>query len=145
MTASCFCLADDSVYEAKALASPLWLTNHLQKRTLPQTEWPSGKGANGKYWPQAFSHFSYSESHRRRLVCDLQGVYDERENILKFSDPVIHYFNQHREDRRGVHGRTDRGKKGMAQFFDTHKEQCGHLCRLVTGGFRKGKRRQQPP
>lgn len=120
---------DNSEGETMSSARPL----------LPPIKFSPGEVA------QAFSHFSYSESHRRRLVCDLQGVYDERENILKFSDPVIHYFNQHREDRRGVHGRTDRGKKGMAQFFDTHKEQCGHLCRLVTGGFRKGKRRQQPP
>lgn len=39
---------------------------------------------------QAFSHFSYWSSGRKRLICDLQGVYDEDENVLKFSDPVIH-------------------------------------------------------
>ena len=86
---------------------------------------------------QAFSHFSYWASGRKRLVCDLQGVFDEKENLLKFSDPVIHYYNQYREDRRGIHGRTDRGRKGMALFFDTHKDHCGHLCRLVNGGFRR--------
>lgn len=79
---------------------------------------------------QAFSHFTYLESCRKRLVCDLQGVYDEKANLLKFSDPVIHYYNSNRLDRRNVHGRTDRGRKGNVMFFETHHEHCGHLCRL---------------
>jgi Alpha-kinase family len=89
---------------------------------------------------QAFSHFSYLATGKKRLICDLQGVFDEKSNTLKFSDPVIHYFDHRRQERRGVHGRTDRGRKGMAMFFDTHKECCGHLCRLVTGGFRRPRR-----
>jgi len=92
---------------------------------------------------QAFSHFSYYASGKKRLICDLQGVFEEKSNLLKFSDPVIHYHNPHRQERRGVHGRTDRGKKGMAMFFDTHKEHCGRLCRLVTGGFRQPRRCRQ--
>jgi hypothetical protein len=87
---------------------------------------------------QAFSHFSYCESRRRRLVCDLQGVYDEKDNVLRFSDPAIHYYNHLREDRRMVHGQTDRGRKGVGMFFDTH--ECSHLCKLSTGGFRRGHR-----
>ncbi len=85
---------------------------------------------------QAFSHFSYKQSDRKRLVCDLQGVYDEEKNILQFSDPVIHYYNPQRTDRRGVHGRTDRGRAGIKDFFATHscKDQ-GHLCQRVTSGF----------
>ena len=108
------------------------------------SEQPSGiasKIAPRKFSPgevaQAFSHFSYWASGRKRLVCDLQGVYDKEQNLLKFSDPVIHYHNHRREDRKGVHGRTDRGRKGMALFFDTHQEQCGYLCRLVNGGFHR--------
>lgn len=89
---------------------------------------------------QAFSHFSYLATGRKRLICDLQGVFDEKSNMLKFSDPVIHYFNHRRQDRQSVHGRTDRGRKGMAMFFDTHKECCGHLCRLVNGGFKQARR-----
>jgi hypothetical protein len=86
---------------------------------------------------QAFSHFSYWATGRKRLICDLQGVFDETENVLKFSDPVMHYHDHRRLERRNVHGRTDRGKNGMAMFFQTHKDECGHLCRLVNGGFKK--------
>jgi hypothetical protein len=89
---------------------------------------------------QAFSHFSYCESHRKRLVCDLQGVYDEKNNVLRFSDPAIHYYDHRREDRRMVHGRTDRGRKGIGMFFETHKDNCSLLCKLSTGGFRRGHR-----
>ena len=88
---------------------------------------------------QAFSHFTYLASWRRRLVCDLQGVYDEERNMLLFSDPVIHYHNDDKY-RKHVHGNTDHGKKGMAKFFDTHHEHCGHLCRLVNRGFRRTRR-----
>jgi hypothetical protein len=89
---------------------------------------------------QAFSHYTYLATGRKRLVCDLQGVYDETRNELRLSDPVIHYYNQFNSDRCLVHGRTDRGQKGVAMFFETHKEYCGHLCKLVTGGFRKNRR-----
>jgi Mg-chelatase subunit ChlD len=87
---------------------------------------------------QAFSHFSYGATKRKRLVCDLQGVYDEPNNVLRFSDPVIHYYNILREDRRMVHGRTDRGRKGAGMFFSTH--QCNPLCKLSMGGFRDNRR-----
>jgi Mg-chelatase subunit ChlD len=85
---------------------------------------------------QAFSHFTYVYSGRKRLVCDLQGVFDERLNLLQFSDPVIHYHHPGRTDRRCVHGRTDRGRKGIDMFFETHREHHGHLCRLMTRGLR---------
>ena len=92
---------------------------------------------------QAFSHFSYYATGKKRLICDLQGVFDANENLLRFSDPVIHYHNPNKLERRSVHGRTDLGKKGMAMFFDTHKDCCGHLCRLVTGGFHRHRRRER--
>jgi hypothetical protein len=86
---------------------------------------------------QAFSHFTYLATGKKRLVCDLQGVYDEKRNELRLSDPVIHYHDQFRRDRRCVHGKTDRGRKGMAMFFATHKDYCGQLCKLATRGFKR--------
>jgi hypothetical protein len=91
---------------------------------------------------QAFSHFSYLATGKKRLICDLQGIFDEATNTLKFTDPVIHYFNFRKQERENVHGRTDRGRKGIAMFFETHKNCCGHLCRLVTMGFRRGRPRR---
>jgi len=95
---------------------------------------------------QAFSHFTYWASGRKRLVCDLQGVYDEGNRLLKFSDPVIHYHHPGRPDeRRFVHGKTDRGRDGVAMFFDTHnRDHCGHLCLLMIRGFRRPRHHQQP-
>ena len=84
---------------------------------------------------QAFSCFSFWATGRKRLICDLQGVFDEKKNILKLSDPVIHYHDRNKTGKRMVHGRTDRGSKGVAMFKKTH--QCNHLCKLVTGGFKR--------
>ncbi len=84
---------------------------------------------------QAFSHFSYWATGRKRLICDIQGVFCEEINTLRLSDPVIHYYNHLKEDKRMVHGRTDRGHKGIQMFFDTHK--CSKLCYLVNRGFKK--------
>jgi hypothetical protein len=64
---------------------------------------------------QAFSHFTYYASGRKRLVCDLQGVYDTDKNELRLSDPVIHYYNDiKREQQSRRYGNTDHGQKGMA-------------------------------
>jgi hypothetical protein len=90
---------------------------------------------------QAFSHFTYLASRRKRLVCDLQGVFDESANVLRLSDPVIHYTSS--SGRQQVHGRTDRGRKGKAMFFETH--ECSHLCRLVNRGFWRPKKRSDIP
>lgn len=90
---------------------------------------------------QAFSHFSYIQSDRKRLVCDLQGVYDEGENLIQFSDPVIHYYNPRRINRRCVHGRTDRGRNGIVDFLATHCcADQDHLCQLLTRGLRSVRR-----
>jgi Alpha-kinase family len=85
---------------------------------------------------QAFSHFTYWATGRKRLVCDLQGVHDKENQMLRLSDPVIHYWNAYCTERRRVHGLTDRGRPGIADFFATH--QCGHLCNLMVRGFKKG-------
>ncbi len=65
-------------------------------------------------------------------VCDIQGVLDRAAPggpLLRLTDPCIHY-----ESRRGrimVHGRTDKGRKGMHDFFRTHQCGRGALCHLL--------------
>eukprot|EP00977_Amphora_coffeiformis_P005172 scaffold1112_cov92-Amphora_coffeaeformis.AAC.8 len=83
---------------------------------------------------QAFSHFTFCASGGKRLVCDLQGMYDEDHRRLRLSDPVIHYFNYGKERRTQRHGRTDLGRAGMAMF--QHSHECNPLCHLVIRGFR---------
>ena len=80
-------------------------------------------------FPQAFSHFSYIHTERKMLVCDLQGVLDESvwPPMYELTDPVIHYASS--GGRTKVYGRTDRGKKGIADFFSSHK--CNVLCRVL--------------
>lgn len=41
----------------------------------------------------AFSHFTYRFSGRKKLVCELQGVYDgaSMPPIFEHTDPAIHY------------------------------------------------------
>ena len=86
--------------------------------------------------PQAFSHFTYRYTKRRLLVCDLQGVlstplnskYGERHSpYFEFTDPVIHFSS--RCGRRNCFGRTDRGLRGIHDFFKSH--ECSPLCRAL--------------
>jgi Mg-chelatase subunit ChlD len=95
---------------------------HMNRKIEPKLFSPSEVA-------QAFSHFTYLATGRKRLVCDLQGVFDENGRVLRLSDPVIHYYNQANGHRTRVHGDTDRGQKGMRMFFATH--ECGHLCRDI--------------
>lgn len=84
---------------------------------------------------QAFSHFSYTSSARRMLVCDLQGVMtrtpsrdgDIVAGKFQLTDPVIHYRSS--SGRKQVYGKTDLGKKGAHRFFETH--DCNDVCRLL--------------
>ena len=91
---------------------------------------------------QAFSHYSYHQTDCKRLVCDLQGVYDSTKHELVLSDPVIHYHNatQTRTTmyrKQCVHGRTDRGWDGIRDFFVSHRcADQGGLCQLVNHGFK---------
>ena len=94
---------------------------------------------------QAFSHYTFYATGKKRLVCDLQGVFDETANVLRLSDPVIHYRSY--SGRRQVHGITDRGESGIGKFLATHREHCGYLCRLVNRRFwrrREPQRRRDP-
>lgn len=88
--------------------------------------------------PQAFSHFNHSYSGRKMVVCDLQGVYSETNGLPTFqlTDPVIHYKST--SGHKSVGGRTDRGDKGINQFFRTYK--CSEICRYLPRNDRFKKR-----
>ena len=79
--------------------------------------------------PQAFSHFTYRYTQRKVLVCDLQGVLSSNSSdpCFEFTDPVIHFRS--RRGRNNVFGRTDRGPKGVDDFFKSHT--CSPLCRAL--------------
>ena len=75
-------------------------------------------------------HLSYLQSKRTMLVCDLQGMLHSAALPPRYkrTDFVIHYAS--RCGRCNVFGRTDRGKRGMRRFFETHR--CNtRLCRLL--------------
>jgi hypothetical protein len=76
--------------------------------------------------PQAFSHFTYRFTKRSKLVCDLQGeltfCVETKAPVFKLTDPCIHSSTK-------TYGHTDRGKKGMAEFFKTH--QCNAVCKIL--------------
>lgn len=78
---------------------------------------------------QAFTHFTYRYTNRKVMVCDLQGIYniDVEPPTFELTDPAIHYSS--RRGREMVYGRTDKGKKGMQLFFNTHK--CSGVCKLL--------------
>ena len=70
--------------------------------------------------PQCFSHFTWSVTDGRKLVCDLQGVWNAVDGFV-LTDPVIHSAgNGHK------YGRTDKGDSGIMNFFQTHR--CSKLC-----------------
>lgn len=82
---------------------------------------------------QAFSHFSYIYGGRKSLICDLQGVVDREKRLLQFTDPVVHYHDVFKEDKRGQYGRTDHGEKGIQLFLKSH--ECNALCEVSCKGF----------
>ena len=75
--------------------------------------------------PQAFSHWTHRFTKRTRLVCDLQGQLslDDRYPVFELTDPCIHSTSGK------WFGRTDRGFRGVQDFFNTH--QCNHLCNIL--------------
>lgn len=88
-----------------------------------------------EFVPQAFTHFSYENTRGRMMVCDLQGVLSPATSArgthqaptFELTDPVIHYASS--SGRKGVYGRTDRGRAGIASFFETH--ECNCLCVML--------------
>ena len=83
--------------------------------------------------PQCFSHFSYEVTDGKKLVCDLQGVWNDNDGFV-FTDPVIHSGagrsrSRGRAGRRTRNGKTDKGLVGIDDFFKTHS--CNSLCRRL--------------
>eukprot|EP00899_Mesostigma_viride_P007668 jgi/Mesvir1/16902/Mv15772-RA.1 len=76
--------------------------------------------------PQCFSHFTYVVTGHKKLVCDLQGVWNATDGFM-LTDPAIHYISS--TGRRGINGMTDKGQEGVDRFFKTH--QCRVLCRRL--------------
>ena len=74
---------------------------------------------------QAFSHFSHSVTHGKKLVCDLQGVWNPTDGFT-LTDPAIHYSSVSNSKR---YGRTDKGQEGIDAFFATHR--CNAWCRRL--------------
>jgi hypothetical protein len=76
--------------------------------------------------PQAFSHFTYEVTGGKKLVCDMQGVWNSSDGYV-LTDPVIHRVSK--SGRRHLNGATDKGIDGVEKFFETHR--CGTLCRQL--------------
>ena len=68
---------------------------------------------NSDLVPQAFSHFSYEYSRGKKLVCDLQGVWNADDGFV-LTDPVVHYVSS--SGRRHKNGATDKGEEGASAF-----------------------------
>ena len=72
---------------------------------------------------QAFSHWTYLDSNRQLLVCDIQGVLNEEGRVPRFelTDPCICSKNS-----KARYGKTDVGMKGFRSFKHSHK--CNNVC-----------------
>ena len=96
------------------------------------SEEPAGGDLMSEQVPQCFSHFSHDVTHGRKLVCDLQGVWNATDGFM-LTDPVIHDSSGSRR-----YGATSKGDRGIAAFFSTHT--CNALCqRLGLTDQRRGR------
>ncbi|TVY83249.1 Alpha-protein kinase vwkA [Lachnellula suecica] len=98
----------------KALVEPM-LGNF--KKFNSNTGWASSTDDAWNEAMQALSHFSYHDSNRQFLLCDLQGGMCPDGYIL--TDPAI-------MSRAQDCGPTDLGPAGVSAFFQRHK--CGRFC-----------------
>ena len=66
--------------------------------------------------PQAFSHFTHRFTHRRQMVCYMQGVLNRSvaPPVFVMTDPVTHYRST--TGRKNVNCRTNHGMKGMEKY-----------------------------
>jgi hypothetical protein len=109
--------------------------DEVQEEMEPVARWPTSRETSQCHIdtesvPQTFSHFTYHHSKHKLLVCDLQGVFDDRQNppAFELTDPAIHWRSQqHRHGHK--YGATDKGEVGMEKFFETH--ECTDLCRAL--------------
>jgi len=74
-----------------------------------------GKQFSLRNTPAAFSHFTWENSMRKLLICDIQGVSDT------YTDPQIHTADGE------SYGIGNRGMKGVADFLRSHV--CNSICR----------------
>lgn len=65
---------------------------------------------------QSFSHFSHVFSKGTEIVVDIQG------KDFEYTDPQIHSLSIE-------YGMADRGKRGIKDFFRTHK--CNSYCKVL--------------
>jgi hypothetical protein len=94
---------------------------------------------------QAFSHWTHEQSRQSMkfkgpdgtradlLVCDIQGTFSEpgtpdggEHGTFKLIDPVVHSVGL---SERCFFGATDRGQRGIKDFFASHK--CNRVCELL--------------
>lgn len=80
--------------------------------------------------PQAFTHWTYRYTKRKRMVCDLQGELMSTPNgpVFAFTDPCIHSEKADHSRTRST-DKTNRGSKGMSLFKKTH--HCNALCEIL--------------
>jgi Alpha-kinase family len=85
--------------------------------------------------PSAFSHWSHNRTPEtpkkevdatdEQLICDFRGSYEFATQTFTFVDRVIHSASS----RRGKFSHTDKGQKGIQDFFASHK--CSKLCQIL--------------
>ena len=82
--------------------------------------------------PQAFSHFTYINSGRKFLICDLQGVLNTKSNppVFEMTDPAIHYKTM---TTQRDFGRTNRRQEGIDDFLKTYKS--GEFSKMLSSQF----------
>jgi len=96
------------------------------------TRLPVRSSYSTKYDPltfaQAFSHFTFDNSKGALIVVDLQGVFCDKERTFRLTDPAIHRRRKSTRERMQF-GRTDKGKKGIVAFFESHR--CSDACHVL--------------
>uniref|UniRef100_A0A0G4IDI3 Alpha-type protein kinase domain-containing protein n=1 Tax=Chromera velia CCMP2878 TaxID=1169474 RepID=A0A0G4IDI3_9ALVE len=92
---------------------------------------------------QSYSHYSFEFSKRELVVVDLQGKVERRgaegRQVIRLTDPAIHTHTC--RDLAASHpanrlrwGITDKGERGVRDFFRSHK--CNELCHVL--GIKRG-------
>ena len=78
-------------------------------------------------YPQALSHFSFTESKHVYLLTDVQGWRPKTCQYI-LTDPALH-TNDRQPGLRRIPGNSDHGYKGMQNFFAAHR--CNTICKLL--------------
>ena len=78
-------------------------------------------------YPQALSHFSFTESKHVYLLTDVQGWRPKTCQYI-LTDPALH-TNDRQPGLKRIPGNSDHGYKGMQNFFAAHR--CNAICKLL--------------